>query len=85
MSGVLLSPGTVPRRKLLLSQAGLCGVFRIYCGFPWLQDLKTRRGGPTHQNSSFHGSGSQHSESGCELGRLPLQALGARGGSVCLF
>ena len=49
MSGVLLSPGTVPRRKLLLSQAGLCGVFRIYRGFPWLQELKTRRGSPTQQ------------------------------------
>lgn len=50
MSGALLSSGIVPRRRLLLSQAGLCGVFRIHHGFPRLQELKTTDwGGPTQQ------------------------------------
>ena len=56
VSGALLSPGTVPRRRLLLSQAGLRCVFRIHSGFLWQQELKTTDGAARpSRNSSFHG------------------------------
>lgn len=75
MSGALLSPGIVPRRRLLLSQAGLRGVFRIRRGFPRLQELKTTDwgGAETHP---FTDPEASTLRSGCGRGRLPLQALG---------
>lgn len=79
MSGALLSPGIVPRRRLLLSQAGLCGVFRIRRGFPRLQELKTTDWGGGGRNSSFHGSRSQHSEIRVWAGPPPSVGAGGLG------
>lgn len=80
MSGALLSAGTVPRRRLLLSQAGLRGVFRIHSGFLWQQELKTTDGAARpSRNSSFHRPGSQNAELGLWAGAPPSAGAGGPG------